>query len=101
MDIILEQAGIPLLLFVICVYYGIRLLVLKDIAAIRPKDKPPVREEEGYVKAAGILILVYGAATLVMAVLIFVNVYAAFVQIAVCTVLMGAARKRIADRYGA
>ncbi len=101
MDIILEQAGIPLLLFVICVYYGIRLLVLKDIAAIRPKDKPPVREEEGYVKAAGILILIYGAATLVMAVLIFVNVYAAFVQIAVCTVLMGAAWKRIADRYGA
>ena len=29
-DTIIEQAGIPLLLLVICVYYAIRLIVLHD-----------------------------------------------------------------------
>lgn len=101
MKMILEQAGIPLLLFVICMYYGIRLLILKDVSAIRSKDKPPVREEEGYAKAAGILILLFGAATFVMAVLVFVNVYAAFAEISVCTVLMAIAWKRLGERYGA
>lgn len=31
-DTIIEQAGIPLLLLVICVYYAIRLIVLHDVA---------------------------------------------------------------------
>lgn len=101
MEMIFERAGIPLLLFAICMYYGIRLLILKDISAIRSKDKPPVRQEERYAKAAGILILLFGGATFVMAVLIFVNLYAAFAEIAVCTVLMGIAWKRLEERYGA
>ena len=34
-DQILETAGIPLLLFVILIYYGMRLWFMKDISAIR------------------------------------------------------------------
>ena len=45
-DTIIEQAGIPLLLLVICVYYAIRLIVLHDSQAIRGKNKPPVKDEE-------------------------------------------------------
>ena len=44
-DTIIEQAGIPLLLLVICVYYAIRLIVLHDSQAIRGKNKPPVKDE--------------------------------------------------------
>lgn len=47
-DTIIEQAGIPLLLLVICVYYAIRLIVLHDSQAIRGKNKPPVKDEEAY-----------------------------------------------------
>lgn len=50
---ILETAGIPLLLFVILIYYGMRLWFMKDISAIRGKNKPPVKDEENYAKAAG------------------------------------------------
>ena len=50
-DTIIEQAGIPLLLLVICVYYAIRLIVLHDSQAIRGKNKPPVKDEEAYCKA--------------------------------------------------
>ena len=48
-DTIIEQAGIPLLLLVICVYYAIRLIVLHDSQAIRGKNKPPVKDEEASV----------------------------------------------------
>ena len=32
---ILEQAGIPLLLFVICMYYGLKLMILQDAFVFR------------------------------------------------------------------
>ena len=54
-DTIIEQAGIPLLLLVICVYYAIRLIVLHDSQAIRGKHKPPVKDEEGGRKVAAVL----------------------------------------------
>ena len=40
---ILEQAGIPLLLFVICMYYGLKLMILQDVSTIRGKNKEPVK----------------------------------------------------------
>lgn len=100
-DVILEQAGIPLLIFTVCVYYGLRLLILHDVGAIRGKDKPPVRDEEKYAIAAGKLILFLGASTFVMALLIFVNVYAALAEFAVCLLVMGFLWKRMEEKYGA
>lgn len=101
MEIILEQAGIPLLLFVICMYYGIRLLVLQDVKGIRGKDQPPVKDEKAYAKEGGKLILFFGGATFVMAILTFVNMYVAVAEIVVCTVVMGVLWKRMNDKYGA
>ncbi len=97
----LGQAGIPLLLFVICMYYGIRLMILQDINSIRGKDKAPVKDERGYSKHGGILILLYGAATLVMTALLFVNLYVALAQIVVCTVIFGIFWKKMDNEYGA
>ncbi|MCI5872901.1 MAG: hypothetical protein PUJ55_14770 [Clostridiales bacterium] len=101
MEKIIEQAGIPLLIFAVCVYYGMRLLILHDVSAIRGKDKPPVKDEKAYAMGSGKLILFFGAATLVMALLSFVNVYAAVAEIIVCTFIMGVLWKKMNDRYGA
>lgn len=100
MDDILEQAGIPLLITLVCVYYGLRLIFLHDVSAIRSKDKPPVREEERYAAAAGKLLLFLGAAALGMAVLLSVNVYAALAEFVVCLVIMGILWKRMDEKYG-
>ena len=48
-----EQAGIPLLLFVICMYYGFKLVILQDVSAIRGKNKEPVKDEKAYAKNGG------------------------------------------------
>ncbi|MCM1143561.1 MAG: hypothetical protein NC318_09930 [Blautia sp.] len=96
----LEQAGIPLLLFAICMYYGLRLIIVQDISMIRSKDKEPVKDEKAYAREGGKLILFFGAGTFLMAVLIFVNVYAAVGEIIVCTLVMGVLWKRMNDKYG-
>ncbi len=46
MKIILEQAGIPLLLFVICMYYGFRMIMMQDSGAIRGKSDEPLKNEK-------------------------------------------------------
>lgn len=72
---ILEQAGIPLLLFVICMYYGLKLMISQDVSTIRGKNKEPVKDEKAYAKKGGALILFFGFATLVMTFLLFVDLY--------------------------
>lgn len=100
MEAFLEQAGIPLLVFVVCVYYGIRLILFQDISMIRGKNKGPVRDEKAYCLGAGKLLLFFGGATLVMGLLVFVNTYAAVAEISVCTLVMGVLWKRMNDKYG-
>ena len=89
---ILEQAGIPLLLFVICMYYGLKLMILQDVSTIRGKNKEPVKDEKAYAKKG---------ATLVMTFLLFVNLYVALAQIVICTIIFGVLWKKMNDKYGA
>ncbi len=100
LDAFLQQAGIPLLLFLICAYYGLKLLILKDVSIVRGKDKPPVKDKEEFSKRGGLLILFYGAASLVMMGLLFVNLYVALIQIIVCTLIFAVLWKKMNDAYG-
>ena len=97
---ILEQAGIPLLLFVICMYYGLKLLILQDVSTIRGKNKEPVKNEKEYAKHGGALIIFFGLATLVMTFLLFWNLYAALAEIIICTIIFGVLWKKMNDKFG-
>ncbi len=96
----LEIAGIPLLLAAVFAYYGVRVLVKKDISAIRGKDKPPVKDEVMYTKWAGALILFLAFAALGMAFLLCVNVYVALIEFIAAALLMGILWRRMERRYG-
>ena len=48
----------------------------------------------------GKLLLFFGAATFLMAILVFVNVYVAVAEIVICTVILGILWKRMEDQYG-
>ena len=96
----LEIAGIPLLLFVILIYYGMRLWIMKDVSAIRGKNKPPVKNEEMYAKSAGQLMVFFAAATFVMMFLLFWNIYVAVAEIIICTVILGILWSRMNKKYG-
>ena len=96
---ILEQSGIPLLLFVICVYYAWRLLIMKEYSSVRGKDQDPPKDIEGYCKAAGLIIVFFGISTLVMAGLVLIDPVIGFVQILICTIIMVVLWKKMSDKY--
>ena len=45
---IMEQAGISILVGCVCLYFAYRVMILKDIKAIRGKGKPEPEDKEGY-----------------------------------------------------
>ncbi len=96
---ILEQSGISILLFVICVYYAWRLLFMKDYASVRGKDQDPPKDIEGYCKAAGLIVIFFAVSTLVMAGLVLIDPIIGFVQILICTVIMVILWKKMSDKY--
>ena len=68
-----SMAMIPILMLIILAYYGVRLLVLHDISAIRGKDQPgKLKDEERYAKEASKLMLFLAAGSLIMTVWIIV-----------------------------
>lgn len=95
-----EVAGIPLLLFVVLVYYGVRLWIVKDVTIVRGKNKPPVKDELMYAKWASALILLLAFAALVMGFLLFINVYAALTEFIAATLVMGFLWRRMDQKYG-
>lgn len=96
----MEVAGIPALLFAVCMYYGIRLIITKDATAIRGRNQKALKDEKTYAVMAGRLILFFGAATLIMGVLLFVDTIIAVAEIVVSTTVMGILWKRMNDKYG-
>ncbi len=98
---IFRLAGIPLLVFVVCVYYGVRLFIFRDISVVLSKTGPAVKDEKIYVKEAGKLLVLFSGATLLMTVLLFYSIYIAFAEICISIVIVGVLWKRLNDKYGA
>jgi CHASE2 domain-containing sensor protein len=97
---IMEQAGLPLLSFVLCLYFGIRLMLTHDSTVIRGKNKPPVKDEKEYTRLGGILVICLGIAMFVMAVLLFISVVAALVIICLSVIAFAVLWKRMNEKYG-
>ena len=97
-----SMAMIPILMLIVLAYYGVRLLVLHDISAIRGKDQTKkLKDEERYATEAGKLMLFLAAGSLIMTVLLYFHVIAAVVQIVAWVVIFGVLWKKMDERYGA
>ncbi len=101
LETFVKESGLELLAFLICIYYGIRLLILHDISIIRGKNKPPVKDEKAYMKVSGSLILYLAVVFLLMAFLMYVSVYAALAEICVGIIVFGILWRSMDKKYGA
>lgn len=101
MEAILEQIGIPLLVFAACMFCGIRIYTTGDPSLILSKNSAELKDRVKYAKNAGILLIVLGIASLLMAGLMYVNVVAAVVEFVVVLVIVGILWKIMNDKYGA
>ncbi|WP_044914275.1 hypothetical protein [Butyrivibrio sp. WCE2006] len=98
-NIILQNSGISILLFVICAYYAYKLLVLKDYKSVRSREEKPPKDIDGYCRAAGLIVVFFGISTLVMAGLVLFSPLAGLVQIIICTAIMAVMWKKVTDKY--
>lgn len=96
---IIEQAGIPLLLFAMCMYYAWRVMTKGDMTALRGRNEKPVKLPEAYAQEAGRLLIFFGLASLAMAIISLFNVLIAFIEIVVCTVILIVLWKRMNKKY--
>ncbi len=100
MDAFLETAGVQLLLFVVCAYYGIRLILTGDASSIRSNKAKPLKDEKQYAKWAGILIIILGVGSLLMALLSLISVYLAFAELVICIAVVFILWKKMSEKYG-
>ena len=101
MDQILQVAGIPILTAVVCVFFAIKLLVFKDTDSIRGNMNRKLKDKDLYARYAGILLLVFGVCSLIMAALLFVNTTAALIQIGISVLITALLWKKVEENYGA
>lgn len=97
----MDMAGIPMLISLVCAYYGVRVMITKDSSLIRGKNQAKPKNEEAYCRAAGKLILFFGAATLGMGILIFWNLYVALAEVIICVLILGVLWYKMNNKYGA
>lgn len=96
----LADAMLPLLMTVVLGYYAARLLVFHDPEAVMGKKAGNIKDKENYSKEAGKLMIFMGAGSLLMAVLMYFNVYAAVAEIIIWFAVFGFFWKRMNDKYG-
>ena len=101
LDSFMAVSGVPILLAVIGFYYAWRLLYMKDLECIRGKNKPKVRKSihDEYAVSAGKLILIFSIAVVINALLLQLNIYAAFAEIFVVTVWVFYSWKKMVEKY--
>lgn len=101
MEQVLGQMGIPLVLAVLLIYYAVKILVFKDIDAIRPPSFPRLEGEkrDAYARDAGILIVIFGVCSVIMAGLMLLNTEVGFLWILICTGLVFYRFRKIEEKY--
>ncbi len=96
----LSNAMLPLLMTVVLGYYAARLLVFHDPEAVMGKKAADIKDKENYSKEAGKLMIFMGVGSLLMAVLMYFNVYVAVAEIIAWFAVFGVFWKKMNDKYG-
>jgi len=100
----LTSIWIPVGLGVVCLVYGIYMLITKDPSKLRKKnDNRLLRDEKKYAEIGGYLMLFMALGCLVMVIIIevFHNDMAATIESFVWFIIFGYLWKKMNDKYGA
>ena len=95
----IQLTWIPLVMGAVVMFVAVRVLVFKDISWLRNKFKPDPKDMEGYCKAAGKILIFFGACAFVMAFLETISPEAALMEITICTMVTLVLWKRMNDKY--
>ena len=96
---IINQMGIEILVFGVCLFFGLRLIITRDVSIIKKEDPESIKHPREYTLYAGLILLFLGVAALVMGIVSFFNPVAAFIVIIVAVIIMGIMWKFMHEKY--
>ena len=96
---IINQMGIELLVFAICMYFGIRLIITRDPKILKKDDPESIKHPREYTLYGGLIILFLGLSAIAMGIVSFFNPTAAVVLIVIAVVIMAIGWKIIYEKY--
>ncbi len=102
MDIqtIVNQMGIEILAFAVCMFFGIRLIITRDVKILKKENPESIKHPNEYTFYAGLIIIFLGVSAIAMGIVSFFNEVAALVVIVVAVVAMGIMWKFMYEKYG-
>ena len=96
---LINQMGIEMLAFAVCMFFGIRLIITRDVTILK-KDKPEeIRNPKEYTLYAGWIIIFLGVAALAMGVVSIFDPMMGLIVIIGAVILMALMWKVIYDKY--
>lgn len=99
-ETIINQMGIELLLFAACMFFGIRLIITRDVHILSKKEDPAnIKHPREYTLYAGLVIIFLGVAAIIMGIISFFNPKIALAFIVIAVVAMGIAWKFIYEKF--
>ena len=96
---IINQMGIELLVFAVCLFFGVRLIITRDVTILKKEHPEEIKNPKEYTLYAGLIILFLGISALIMGIISFFNPVAAVVEIVCSVVFMGLLWKYIYEKY--
>ena len=91
MDIqtIVNQMGIEILAFAVCMFFGIRLIITRDVKILKKENPESIKHPNEYTFYAGLIIIFLGISAIAMGIVSFFNQIAALIVIVAAVVIMG------------
>lgn len=96
---LVNQMGIEMLAFAVCMFFGIRLIMTRDVSIIKKEHPEEIKHPNEYCLYAGLIIIFLGVAALVMGIVSFFSAEASLVVILVAVIAMGFMWKFMHEKY--
>ena len=97
---LIDHMGIEMLAFAACMYFGIKLIITRDVTIIKKENPETIKHPKEYTFYAGLIIIFLGVAALVMGVVSFYDAVASLIVIVVAVIAMGIMWKFMHEKYG-
>ena len=96
---IVNQMGIEILAFLVCMFFGIRLIITRDVKILKKENPESIKHPKEYTFYAGLIIIFLGVSAIAMGIISFFNQIAALIVIVVAVVIMGFMWKIVYEKY--
>ncbi|MBO6197110.1 MAG: hypothetical protein J6O03_06455 [Butyrivibrio sp.] len=96
---IVNQMGIEILAFLVCMFFGIRLIITRDVKILKKENPESIKHPNEYTFFAGLIIIFLGISAIAMGIVSFFNQIAALIVIVVAVVIMGFMWKIVYEKY--